>query len=147
MLHQVEIRRGPAARVPHGPHPGGLPLSTLSSGPRPIGRLRTYFGQLRCCRVLVKITGKDGTYNHLVRPVRFELTTFCSGGKRSIQTELRAHITKARKDGLPCITTKKRVDLWSHMVTPRNAEQTLHPPSRTPWRSVGCQSGCIVSKY
>jgi hypothetical protein len=27
----------------------------------------------------------------LVRPVRFELTTFCSGGKRSIQTELRAH--------------------------------------------------------
>ena len=27
----------------------------------------------------------------MVRPVRFELTTFCSGGKRSIQTELRAH--------------------------------------------------------
>ncbi len=26
----------------------------------------------------------------MVRPVRFELTTFCSGGKRSIQTELRA---------------------------------------------------------
>ena len=26
----------------------------------------------------------------LVRPVRFELTTSCSGGKRSIQTELRA---------------------------------------------------------
>ena len=26
----------------------------------------------------------------VVRPVRFELTTFCSGGKRSIQAELRA---------------------------------------------------------
>jgi hypothetical protein len=29
----------------------------------------------------------------VVRPVRFELTTFCSGGKRSIQTELRAQET------------------------------------------------------
>ncbi len=30
----------------------------------------------------------------LVRPVRFELTAFCSGGKRSIQAELRAHVGK-----------------------------------------------------
>src|SRR6266478_5954937 len=29
----------------------------------------------------------------VVRPVSFELTTFCSGGKRSIQTELRAHVS------------------------------------------------------
>jgi hypothetical protein len=29
-------------------------------------------------------------FGGLVRPVRFERTAFCSGGKRSIQTELRA---------------------------------------------------------
>jgi hypothetical protein len=34
---------------------------------------------------------KDLLSNKLVRPVRFELTAFCSGGKRSIQAELRAH--------------------------------------------------------
>src|SRR5258706_4415834 len=32
----------------------------------------------------------DGSRCEVVRPVRFELTTSCSGGKRSIQTELRA---------------------------------------------------------
>jgi hypothetical protein len=43
----------------------------------------------------------------VVRPVRFELTTSCSGGKRSIQTELRARtyivalyrFTKTSPDG------------------------------------------------
>jgi hypothetical protein len=33
------------------------------------------------------------TSEKLVRPVRFELTAFCSGGKRSIQAELRAHLS------------------------------------------------------
>jgi hypothetical protein len=37
----------------------------------------------------------------LVRPVRFELTTFCSGGKRSIQTELRARC--GYYSGLACL--------------------------------------------
>ena len=35
-------------------------------------------------------SGAKKSLEMLVRPVRFELTTFCSGGKRSIQTELRA---------------------------------------------------------
>src|SRR5882724_9716283 len=34
--------------------------------------------------------GTGGSHCEVVRPVRFELTTSCSGGKRSIQTELRA---------------------------------------------------------
>ena len=33
---------------------------------------------------------KTLTAKTLVRPIRFELMTSCSGGKRSIQTELRA---------------------------------------------------------
>ena len=41
----------------------------------------------------------------MVRPVRFELTTFCSGGKRSIQTELRArnHSLSPNAHGRPVV--------------------------------------------
>jgi hypothetical protein len=34
---------------------------------------------------------QPGSHRNMVRPERFELPTYCSGGNRSIQSELRAH--------------------------------------------------------
>ncbi len=94
---------------------------------------RAWFGRIRSTFWSDSDSETDWTLLELVRPVGFEPTAFCSGGKRSIQTELRAHDTQTLISLSP-LAGRSRTDLPQSATQVRRQDYNTSAKPRFRWR-------------